>query len=44
VIAEVSWDYHRGAKEPVFQVLKSWFISVGIKARLTVGRKPRIGH
>jgi hypothetical protein len=27
VIAEVSWDYHRGAREPVFQVLKSWFVS-----------------
>jgi hypothetical protein len=29
VIAEVSWDYHRGAREPVFQVLKSWFVSAG---------------
>ena len=26
MIAEVSWDYHRGAREPVFQVLKSWFV------------------
>jgi hypothetical protein len=30
VIAEASWDYHRGAREPVFQVLKSWFVSAWV--------------
>jgi hypothetical protein len=32
VIAEVSWDYHRGARELVFQVLKSGFVSMGDRA------------
>jgi hypothetical protein len=31
VIAEVSWEYHRGAREPVFQVLKSYIYIALIK-------------
>jgi hypothetical protein len=34
VIAEVSWDYHRGAKESRIQVLNSWFVLVGSRAIL----------
>jgi len=39
MIAEVSWDYHRGAREPVFQVLKSWSISVNI----LISKKRKLG-
>ena len=30
MIAKVSWDYHRGARVPGFDVLKSWFVSAGV--------------
>jgi hypothetical protein len=30
VIAEVSWVYHRGARESGFLVLKSWFVSLSL--------------
>jgi hypothetical protein len=30
VKAEVSWDYHRGAKESGIQVLNPWFVSVSV--------------